>query len=138
MDEQILELYFNKKMKQIEISKLLNISKGEVSKTLNKDSRFKLEKEERKKHNKIRRNREIQKRVENKRKEKGASDFQILKIMHEQASRELSGGRKPIGNRAFRDWNTSIYRFNEKSKSYVLKKGINVGYDVPKKISWKI
>lgn len=138
MDKQILELYFNKKMKQIEISKLLNISKGEVSKTLNKDSRFKLEKEERKKQNKIKQNRKIQKWVENKRKEKGSSDFQILKTMHEQASRELSGGRKPIGNRAFRDWNTSIYKFNEKSKSYVLKKGINVGFDVPKKISWKI
>lgn len=138
MDEQILEMYFKKKMKQIEISKLLNISKGEVSKTLNKDSRFKLEKEERKKRNKIKHNQKIQKWVENKRKEKGSSDFQILKIMHEQASRELSGGRKPIGNRAFRDWNTSIYKFSEKSKSYVLKKGINVGYDVPKKINWKI
>ena len=126
MDEQILEMYFKKKMKQIEISKLLNISKGEVSKTLNKDSRFKLEKEERKKRNKIKHNQKIQKWVENKRKEKGSSDFQILKIMHEQ------------GNRAFRDWNTSIYKFSEKSKSYVLKKGINVGYDVPKKINWKI
>ena len=62
-------------------------------------------------------------------------DYAILKQAHEQASRELSGGRKPISNRAFRDWNPSKY--NEKSKSYVLRKGINVGADVPKRINWK-
>ena len=56
--------------------------------------------------------------------------------MHEQARRELSGGNRPISNRAFRNWNTSIYKFNEKSSSYVLKKGINVGADVPKRIKW--
>ena len=137
MDEQILEMYFKKNMKQIEISKLLNISKGEVSKTLNKDSRFKLEKEERKKRNKIKHNREIQKRVENKRKEKNSSDFQILKIMHEQASMELSGGKRPMSNRAFRDWNSSIYKYNNKNRSYELKKGITAGADVPKRINWE-
>jgi len=64
-------------------------------------------------------------------------DYAILKQAHEQASRELSGGRKLISNRAFRDWNPSIYKYNEKSKSYVLRKEINVGPDVPKRINWK-
>ena len=49
---------------------------------------------------------------------------------------ELSGGRKTISNRAYRDWNTSIYNYNEKSKSYVLKKEVTVGADVPKRIKW--
>lgn len=56
--------------------------------------------------------------------------------MHDQASRELSSGRT-ISNRAFRNWNSSIYQYNEKSKSYVLKKGIKVSSDVPKRIDWK-
>ena len=64
-------------------------------------------------------------------------DYAILKQAHEQASRELSGGKKPISNRAFRDWNPSIYKYNSKSQSYVLKKGIVVGSDVPKRINWK-
>lgn len=133
----ILKLYFTDKLRVVDISKQLEISKSAVTQVLQKDEKYIKEKEFRKKQNKIKHNREIQKRVENKRKEKSSSDFQILKIMHEQASRELSGGRNSMGNRAFRDWNTSIYRFNEKSKSYVLKKGINVGADVPKRINWE-
>lgn len=49
-------------------------------------------------------------------------DNAILKQAHEQASRELSGGKNPISNRAFIDWNPSIYKYNSKSQSYVLKK----------------
>ena len=36
-----------------------------------------------------------------------------LRQMHIQASRELSGGRKTINNRAFRKWNSSIYNYNK-------------------------
>ena len=64
------------------------------------------------------------------------SDIQILKKMHEQASLELSGGKKTISNRAFRDWNTSAYKYNNKNKCYELKKGINTGADAPKRIKW--
>ena len=56
--------------------------------------------------------------------------------MHIQASIELSDGRKEISNRAFRDWNSSIYKYDKKGKSYVLKKEIITGIDVPKRIKW--
>ena len=59
-----------------------------------------------------------------------------MKKMHEQASLELSGGKKTISNRAFRDWNTSAYKYNNKNKCYELKKGINTGADAPKRIKW--
>lgn len=136
--ELILKLYFIDKLRVVDISKQLGISKSAVTQVLQKDEKYINEKELRKKQNKVKHNKEIQKWVENKRKEKGTLDFQILKIMHEQASIELSGGKRPMSNRAFRDWNTSIYKFSKKSSSYVLKKGINVGADVPKRISWKI
>lgn len=64
-------------------------------------------------------------------------DYAILRQAHEQASRELSGGRKPINNRAFRDWNPSIYKYDKKTKSYILKKNIIAGADVPKRINWQ-
>ena len=57
--------------------------------------------------------------------------------MHEQASMELSGGKRPMSNRAFRDWNSSIYKYNNKNRSYELKKGITAGADVPKRINWE-
>ena len=51
--EQILELYFNKQLKQKEIATKLNISKYIVSRTLRKDHRYLLEKEKRIENNKI-------------------------------------------------------------------------------------
>ena len=132
----ILKLYFTDKLRVVDISKQLEISKSAVTQVLQQDEKYIYEKEVRKKQNKIKHNQEIQKRVENKRKEKSSSDFQILKIMHEQASLELSGGKKTISNRAYRDWNPSIYKYNEKCKCYMLKSGIKVGADVPKKIKW--
>ena len=134
----ILKLYYIEKLRVVDISKELGISKSAVTQVLKRDEKYIKEKELRKKQNKVKHNKQIQKWVENKRREKDSSDFQILKVMHEQTSRELSGGNRPISNRAFRNWNTSIYKFNEKSSSYVLKKGINVGADVPRRINWKI
>ena len=134
MDKLILEKYFNEKLSQVEIAKELNISKSKVSRTVSKDVRYQKEKNDRKNNNKIKNKRFTINYINAKRKQKGIDkDYVILRQLHEQASRELSGGKKTIGNRAFRDWNSSIYRYNEKNKSYILKSGINVGADVPKK-----
>lgn len=57
--------------------------------------------------------------------------------MHDQASMELSKSKGTISNKAFRDWNSSIYKYDGKGKSYVLKKGIITGMDVPKRINWR-
>lgn len=140
MKDEILDLYFNKKLKQNEIAKKLNVAKSTVSKIISRDVRYTAEKANRKVINKEKHNKQIQDCIERKRKQKQFNSYMddlIMKRMHIEASMELSGGKKPISNRAFRDWNPSIYEFNEKNKSYVLKKGINVGADVPKKISWK-
>lgn len=133
---EILRLYFEEKMKQIDIANRLKISNNAVSKTLKKDSRYEIEKENRKLQNKKRRNKDIQRRVEKKRKNKGISDIQLLNIIHTQASLELSDNRRGMSNRTFRDWNSSIYRYDKKRQNYILKSGIVSGADVPKKIKW--
>lgn len=136
--DMIKQLYFKEKYNQTEIANKLNISNKYVSKVLNKDSRYKPEKERRKELSK---NKHKDKTIEyikaKRKKEQNKIGYDQLKQMHIQASRELSGGRKTISNRAFRNWNSSAYRYDNKSKSYVLRKGINTGYDVPKRISWK-
>lgn len=136
MEEKVIYLYFIEKMLQKDIAEKLNISKSTICRIIKKDQRYMQEKENRKRLNKIKHNKDIQRRVECKRKKANASDVQILKKMHEQASLELSGGKKPISNRAFRDWNTSAYKYNYRNKCYELKKGINTGADVPKRIKW--
>ena len=63
---------------------------------------------------------------------------EILELQHYQASCELSG-RKTINNRAFRNWNSSIYKFHNRTSEYRVKEDMlnKVSYAVPKKIKWK-
>lgn len=134
MEEIILQKYFEEKMKQIDISKQLNISKYKVSRTVSKDSRYHEEKERRKKITKIQHTEKTKQYITNSRKSREI-EYACLKQAHLQASMELSKG-KSISNRSFRNWNTSAYRYNKRSKSYILKKEIVAGADVPRKIKW--
>lgn len=138
MGEEILKKYFGDKMKQVDIATELNVSKYKVSRVVTKDPRYKTEKERRKESNR-KKNREETKKYISKERKKKKDDiaYEQLKQAHIQATMELSGGRKTISNRAFRNWNSSIYKYNEKNQSYQLKSGINVGADVPKTIKWK-
>jgi len=131
----IVELYFINKMKQKDIAEQLNISKYIVSRVLAKDSRYKKEKEKRKEISTQRHNKQKVESIIKKRKEK-QNFYDVLKSQHLQASLELSGGKKNIGNRAFRNWNPSIYRYDNKTRSYKLKSNIVATYDVPRKIKW--
>lgn len=137
--ELIIKLYFIDRYTATNIAKELKVSNAYITKIIKQDSRYYKEKEKRKAENKEKHKETTKKYIESKRKQTSFdAEYALLRKSHEQASRELSGGRKPINNRAFRNWNSSIYRYNEKSKSYVLRRGINAGADVPTRISWKI
>lgn len=136
--EQVLNLYFIDHKKQKEIAEQLNISKYTVSRIVTKDIRYTKEKEERKKQSKEENKRKTIKYIYSIRNQKQVDEYENVRKMHIQASMELSERNKPMNNKAYRDWNSSIYDYNEKNKSYVLKKGINVGADVPKRINWKV
>ena len=143
MEEQILNMYFKDGKKQIEIANELNVSKYKVSRVVSKDARYKNEKEYRKIINKKKHRENTKKYITKKRKaklrnKKKVDDYSILKVLHDQASRELSGGRNTINNRTYKKWNSSIYKYDSNSKSYVLKKNIITGADVPKRIKWTI
>lgn len=124
------------KKKQIEIANTLNISKYIVSRAVTKDARYKSEKQTRKDNSKLKHTKDTINYIQNKRKQKREKmDYETIRVMHNQAVQELSGG-KTIGNIAFKKCNSSIYRYNSKSNTYNLIKGINVSKDVPKKIDW--
>ncbi len=135
--EKIKTMYFNKKYKQKEIAEKLKVSNQYVSKTLLKDKRYKAEKERRKIISKERHRQRAIYYIKNKRKSKSIDlEYEYLKQLHKHDSQELSL-RKTIGNVAYRNWNSSIYKYNSKTKSYHLKKGVITGADVPKKVKWK-
>lgn len=140
MKEKILELYFNEKMKQKDIAIKLNISTSTVSRTIQKDIRYIEEKEIRKQDSETRHNKEIQKRVENKRKVnqfKRNNDDLILKSIHNQDSMELSK-RSRLSNENYRKWNYSAYQYNPSKQRYEFRDNLGRSYDVPKYIKERI
>lgn len=134
--DEIIILYFEEKLNTIEISKKMNVVKSYISKVLKQDLRYDAEKQRRKYENKIKRKNFNKENMRKVRKANAIND-EILKAQHFQASCELSG-RKTINNRAFRNWNSSIYRFHDKTKEYRVKEEVKdkVSYAVPKKIKW--
>lgn len=137
MENKILDMYFKEKMKQIDIATKLGVSKYKVLRVISKDPRSKEEKENRKIENKKKNIEYTKSYMKQKWANREQDNFAVVKNMHDQAVRELSGAKNHISNRAFRNWNSSIYKYNTRTKSYVLKKDITVGADVPRKIDWR-
>lgn len=133
----ILELYFVHKMKQKQIAEKLNISKYIVSRVLRNDERYNEEKKARIKESEKKHREKTSKYIIGKRaKERNNNEYEILKKQQIQDSLELSNMKGYISNKAFRDWNSSIYKYDKKTKSYKLKSDIVATSDVPKSIKW--
>ena len=134
MKDKILDLYLNKNMKQNQIAKKLNISTSKVSRILKNIPEVKQEKDKRKFQNKIKHNKDIQTRVEEKRKAtqfKNNVDDLILKHLHSQASLELSK-RSHLSDGSYRKWNISAYNYNPSKHRYEFNESLGRSYDVPK------
>lgn len=136
--ERINILYYEEKLNTVEIADKLKITKQYVSKVIKTDSRYIKEKETRKiksaeRHRKQKKEYARKKRQSIQNERLDAS----IDVLHRQASFELSQ-RRTINNRAFRNWNSSIYGYYKKTKEYRLKKEFEnkVSYAVPKKIKW--
>lgn len=136
MKKQILELFYNENLSQKQIAEKLNMSKGFVSQVVTKDIRYAEYKQKKMQKNKKKHNKEIQKRVEEKRKQlqyRNSVDDLILKTMHDQASIELSK-RNHLSDENYRKWNSSAYKYNPSKKRYEFDENLGRSYDVPKYI----
>lgn len=136
--EKIIDLFFNKKLSIVEIAGKLNITKQYVSKIVRQDLRYTQERENRKLKNKEKQKKRVKDYIYKKRKKERQERLNaMVEMQHIQASMELSG-RKTINNRAYRNWNSSIYEYHNKTKDYRVKKDYEnkVSYAVPKKIKW--
>lgn len=130
----ILQMYFADKLRAVDIAEKLNISKSAVSQVLKKDDRYVTEKAKRIANNKKKHKIKTEKYIKTVRKIKQFqknTDDQILKSMHNQASNELSKGKK-LNDMAYRNWNKSAYTYNEKRKGFEFRKELGRSADVPK------
>ena len=136
--EKIINLFFNKKLSIVEIAGKLNITKQYVSKIVRQDFIYTQERENRKLKNKEKQKKRVKDYIYKKRKKERQERLNaMVEMQHIQASMELSG-RNTINNRAYRNWNSSIYEYHNKTKDYRVKKDYEdkVSYAVPKKIKW--
>lgn len=134
--EQILDLYFNKHLKQTEIAKKVNASQQYISKIIKKDERYEDEKSSRKSSNAERRKiaqAEYQKNYVRK-KDKDIAYEQLL-AQQRQDALELSYNSHPLSNYAFKKANSSIYTYDSIKNQFVMIRGIKAGFDAPKRIS---
>ena len=129
----ILQKYFVEKLRPVDIAEELCITKSAITKVIKKDERYLKEKKDRVRQNKTKNREETKDYIKKKRKTeqfKNNVDDLILRNMHNQASMELSKGKK-MSNMAYRNWNKSAYSYNAKRKGYEFKKELGRSYDVP-------
>lgn len=136
--ENILDLYFNKHLKQIEIATIVGVSKQYVSKVIKADSRYAEEKQTRKDENAIKRKDYLKEYYKNYDRPKiEDNSYEQLQALLYQDSLELSYSSNNINDYAFAKHNSSIYH-RDKNGNLKLNKGIKVGNDVPKTINMNI
>lgn len=134
--EQILDLYFNKHLKQTEIAEKVNASQQYISKIIKKDEKYEDEKSSRKFSNAEKRKiaqAEYQKNYVRK-KDKDIAYEQLL-AQQRQDALELSYNSHPLSNYAFKKANSSIYTYDSIKNQFVMIRGIKAGFDAPKRIS---
>ena len=136
--KNILDLYFNKHLKQKEIATIVGVSKQYVSKVIKADSRCKEEKQTRKDENAIKRKDYLKEYYKNYDRPKiEDNSYEQLQALLYQDSLELSYSSSNINDYAFAKYNSSIYH-RDKNGNLKLNKGIKVGNDVPKTINMNI
>lgn len=136
--EQILDLYYNKHLKQKEIAEIVGTSTQYVSKVVRADNRINQEKEYRKQTNSEKRKIYMQnyfKTYDRPKKEDLAYQQMIAQL--EQDILELSFKNNNISDYAFVKWNSNAYHTNSKG-NLVLNRNLKVGFDVPKSINMNI
>ena len=127
---KIINLYFDKKYKPIQIAKELDISNSYVTKIIKQDERYETETINRKYENKIKNLINTKNYIKQKRTINRELDAYV-KQQHIQASLELSG-RNHISNRSFRRWNSSAYTYNYQKECFEFDKKLGRSYAIPK------
>lgn len=137
--DKIIELFFEKHLKPVEISKKLKVKMPYITKIIQKDSRYIQEKETRKQDNKEKQ--KEQKRIyaknkrEKERQEKEA--YQKLLTLINNDNKFLST-KKKTDDIKYAEWNRSAYDYDKNTSDLILKDEIRTGYNVAERVSNRV
>ena len=134
--DKIIELFFEKHLRPVDISKKLKVKMPYITKIIQKESRYNKEKETRRQDNKEKQ--KTQKRIyaqnkrEKERQEKQA--YQKLLIQINNDNKFLSTKKKTDDIKDTK-WLRSAYDYDKNTSDLLLKDEIRTGYNVAKRVS---
>ena len=130
--DKIVELFYEMHLRPTDIAQELNVVKSYVTKIIQNDSRYVQEKELRKNNNKEK-NKIVKREYIQKKRAKEKQEYQAMLIQINKDNEYLSN-KKQLSDLQFAKWNRQMYEYCKNSSDLQLKSGINVGYNVPKRI----
>ena len=130
---EITRLFYEEHLRPTDIAKQIGVGKSYVTKIIQKDERYIEEKEylvdqSKERHKVCKRN------YINKKRQAQNEEYQAMLIQINKDNEYLST-KKKLSDEAFSNWNRGMFDYDKHSSALVLKSGINVGFDVPRKVS---
>ena len=130
---EITKLFYEEHLRPTDIAKQIGVGKSYITKIIQKDERYIEEKEYRatkskEKHKVCKRN------YINKKRQTDKQEYQAMLLQINKDNEYLSA-RKEISDIDFAKWNRGMYDYDKNSSNLVLRTGINVGFNVARKVS---
>ena len=133
--QEIIRLYYEEHKRPSEIAPIIKKTPQYVSKIVTKDKRYKKEKQYKKQQSLERKkayNREYSKSYVRNAKEKEDREENYKLLARIDKDNKVLSTKTEMSDVDFAKWNRSIYDYANNSSNLVVKKDINVTFDVPK------
>lgn len=130
---EITRLFYEEHLRPTDIAKQIGVGKSYITKIIQKDERYIEEKEYRATQSKER-HKICKRNYINKKRQADKQNYQAMLIQINKDNEFLST-KKKLSDEAFSNWNRGMFDYDKHSSALVLKSEINVGFDVPRKVS---
>ena len=134
--DKIIELFFIKRLKPVDIAKKLKVGMPYITKIIQKDERYIEEKESRKSENKEKN--KIQKRIyaQNRREKEKQDKIEYERLLIQiNKDNQILSTKKKEDDLQYAKWNRSVYEYDKNTSDLVLRDGANAGYAIAKRVS---
>lgn len=129
---EITRLFYEEHLRPTDIARKLGVGKSYITKIIQKDKRYIEEKEYRAKQSKEK-HKVCKRNYINKKRQADKQEYQAMLIQINKDNEYLST-KKEISDVALSKWCRGMFDYDKNSSDLILKKGINVGFDVPKRV----
>ena len=130
---EITRLFYEEHLRPTDIAKQIGVGKSYITKIIQKDERYIEEKGYRVSQSKER-HKACKRNYINKKRQADKQEYQAMIIQINKDNEYLST-KKKRADEAFANWNRGMFDYDKNSSALILKAGINVGFDVPRKVS---